>query len=100
MVKNVCETYLKSLKGFHFKLFLALALASGATRPCLGVSEHHPNPPVPRVKNKICVATATQIIFLDQPLLGHNILRLLMFYQIFLSPQVKEIMIISNKHGI
>ena len=24
----------------------------------------------------------------------------LMFYQIFLSPQVKQIMIISNKHGI
>ena len=40
----VCETYEKALKEFHFKLFLALALASGATRPCLGVSEHPPNP--------------------------------------------------------
>ena len=32
--------------------------------------------------------------------LGHNIFRLLMFYQIFLSPQVKRIVIISNKLGI
>ena len=39
MVKNVCQTYLKALKEFHFKLFLALALASGAARPSLGVSE-------------------------------------------------------------
>ena len=30
----------------------------------------------------------------------HNILRLLLFYQIFLSPQVKQRVIISNKHGI
>ena len=44
MVKNVCQTYLKGLKEFHFKLFLPLALASGATRPRLGVSEHPPNP--------------------------------------------------------
>ena len=34
---------LKGLKEFHFKLFLALALASGATRPHLGVSKHPPN---------------------------------------------------------
>ena len=30
----------------------------------------------------------------------HNILRLSMFYQIFLSPQVKRWMIITYKHGI
>ena len=30
----------------------------------------------------------------------HNILRLLIFYQIFLSRQVKRSMINSNKHGI
>ena len=44
MVKNICRTYLKGLKEFHSKLFLALALASGAPRPHLGVSEHTPNP--------------------------------------------------------
>ena len=32
--------------------------------------------------------------------LGHNILRFLMFYQIFLSPQVKRCTIIAYKHGI
>ena len=32
--------------------------------------------------------------------LGHNVLRLLMFCQIFLSPQVKRMVIISNKHDI
>ena len=31
---------------------------------------------------------------------GHNILRLLIPYQIFFSPQVKRTVIISNKHGI
>ena len=31
---------------------------------------------------------------------GHNILRLLMFYKIFFSPQVKRSAIISNKHEI
>ena len=31
---------------------------------------------------------------------GHNILRLLMFDQIFLSPQVKQSVFISNKHGM
>ena len=40
---KICQTYLKSLKEFHFKLFLTLALASGATKPRLGVSEHSPN---------------------------------------------------------
>ena len=54
MVKNVCETYLKGLKDFHFKLFLALALASGATRPCLGVSEHPPNPQFQWLKIDLC----------------------------------------------
>ena len=44
MIKNFCQTYLKGLKEYHFKLFLALALASGATRPCLGASEHPLNP--------------------------------------------------------
>ena len=43
MFKNVCQTYLKGLKEFHFKLSLTLALASEATRPHLGVSEHPPN---------------------------------------------------------
>ena len=42
MLKNVCQTYLKGLKEFHFKLFLALALASGATKPRLGVSTNPP----------------------------------------------------------
>ena len=31
---------------------------------------------------------------------GHNILDFSLFYQIFLSPQVKPTVIISNKHGI
>ena len=31
---------------------------------------------------------------------GHNILDFLLLYQIFLSPQVKPTVIISNKHGI
>ena len=31
---------------------------------------------------------------------GHNILKLLMFYQISFSPKVKRSEIISNKHGI
>ena len=31
---------------------------------------------------------------------GHNILRLLILYQIFFSPQLKRSMIIGNKHGI
>ena len=31
---------------------------------------------------------------------GHNILDFLLFYQIFLSLQVKPTVIISNKHGI
>ena len=55
MVKNVCQTYLKGLKEFHFKLFLALVLASGATRPRLGVSEHPPNPQFQRLKIDFCV---------------------------------------------
>ena len=54
MVKNVCQTYLKGLKEFHFKLFLALALASGATRPRLGVSEHPPNPQFQGLKIDLC----------------------------------------------
>ena len=54
MVKNVCQTYLKSLKEFHFKLFLALVLASGAARPCLGVSEHPPNPQFQGLKIDLC----------------------------------------------
>ena len=53
MVKNVCQT-LKGLKEFHFKLFLALALASGATRPRLGVSEHPPNPQFQGLKIDLC----------------------------------------------
>ena len=35
---------LKGSKEFHFKLFLALVLASGTTRRRLGVSEHPRNP--------------------------------------------------------
>ena len=54
MVKNVCQTYLKGLKGFHFKLFLALALASGATKPRLGVSEHPLNPQFQGLKTDLC----------------------------------------------
>ena len=54
MVKNVCQTYLKGLKEFHFKLFLALALASGTTRPLVGVSEHPPNPQFQRLKIDLC----------------------------------------------
>ena len=54
MVKNVCQTYLKGLKEFYFKLFLALALASGATRPRLGVSEHPPNPQFQELKIDLC----------------------------------------------
>ena len=54
MVKNICQTYLKGLKELHFKLFLALALASGATKPCLGVSEHPPNPQFQMLKIDLC----------------------------------------------
>ena len=54
MVKSVCQTYLKGLKEFHFKLFLALALASGATRPRLGVSEHPPDPQFQGLKIDLC----------------------------------------------
>ena len=54
MFKNVCQTYLKGLKEFHFKLFLALALASGATRPRLGVSEHPLNPQFQGLKVDLC----------------------------------------------
>ena len=54
MVKNVCQTYLKGLKEFHFKLLLALALASGATRLRLGVSEHPPNPQFQGLKIDLC----------------------------------------------
>ena len=42
------------LKEFHFKLFLALALASGATGPHLGVSEHPPNPQFQELKIDLC----------------------------------------------
>ena len=54
MVKIVCQTYLKGLKESHFKLFLALALASGATRPRLGVSGHLPKPQFQRLKIDLC----------------------------------------------
>ena len=54
MVKNVCHTYLKGLKEFHFKMFLALTLASGATRPCLGVPEHPLNPQFQGLKIDLC----------------------------------------------
>ena len=54
MVKNVCQTYSKGLKEFQFKLFLALALASGATRPSLVVSEHPPNPQFQGLKIDLC----------------------------------------------
>ena len=54
MVKNVCQTYLKGLKEFHFKLFLVLALASGATRPCFGVSKHPPKPQFQGLKIGLC----------------------------------------------
>ena len=54
MVKNVCQTYLEGLKEFHFKLFLALALVSEATRPHLGVSEHPPNPQFQGLKIDLC----------------------------------------------
>ena len=54
MVKNVCQTYLKGLKEFHFKLFLALALPSEATRPRLGVSEHPPNAQFQGLKIDLC----------------------------------------------
>ena len=59
MVKNVCQTYLKGLKEFHFKLFLALALASGGTRHCLGVSEHPPNPQFQGLQIDLHSSTAT-----------------------------------------
>ena len=42
------------LKEFHFKLFLALALASGTTRPPLGVSEHPLNPQFQGLKIDLC----------------------------------------------
>ena len=45
---------LKGLKESHFKLFLALALASGATRARLGVSEHPPNPHFQGLKIDLC----------------------------------------------
>ena len=45
---------IKGLKEFHFKLFLALALASGATRPHLGVSEHPPNLQLQGLKIHLC----------------------------------------------
>ena len=51
---NICQTYLKGLKEFYFKLFLALALASGATRPRLGVSEHPLNPQFQGLKMDLC----------------------------------------------
>ena len=54
MVKNVCQIYLKGLKEFHFKLFLALALASGASRPHLEVSEHPLNPQFQGLKIDLC----------------------------------------------
>ena len=54
MVKNVCQTYLKGLKEFYVKLFLALALASGATRPHLGVPEHRPNTHFQGLKIDLC----------------------------------------------
>ena len=54
MAKYVCQTYLKGLKQFHFKLFLALTLASGATRPCLGVSELPLNPQFQGLKIDLC----------------------------------------------
>ena len=54
MVKNVCQIYLKDLKEVHFKLFLALALASGATRPHLGVLKHPPNPQLQGLKIDLC----------------------------------------------
>ena len=38
----------------HFKLFLAIALASGATRPRLEVSEHPPNPQLQELKIDFC----------------------------------------------
>ena len=44
----------KKVKEFHFKLFLALALASGATRPRLGVSEHPSDPQFQRLKIDLC----------------------------------------------
>ena len=67
MVKNICQTYLEGLKEFHFKLFLALALASGATRPHLGVSEHPLNPQFQGLKTDLC-GYCRPNIFLDQPL--------------------------------
>ena len=45
---------LKGLKEFHFKLFLAITLASGATRPRLGVSEYTPNPQFQGLKIDLC----------------------------------------------
>ena len=54
MVKNICQTYLKGLKEFHFKLYLALTLASGATRPRFGVSEHPLNPQFQGLKIGLC----------------------------------------------
>ena len=51
---KVCQIYLKGLKEFHFKLFLALALTSGASRPRLGVSEHPPNPQFQGLKIDLC----------------------------------------------
>ena len=54
MVKNVCQTYLKGLKEFHFKLFLALVLASEATRLHFGVSEHSPSPQFQGLKTDLC----------------------------------------------
>ena len=43
-----------NLKEFHFKLFLGLALASGATRPRLRVSEHPRNPQFQGLKKDLC----------------------------------------------
>ena len=60
MAKNICQTYLKGLKEFHFKLFLALALASGATRPHFRTPSE---PPVLRVKNRFVWLPLPKLFF-------------------------------------
>ena len=52
--KKLSDLFKKGLKEFHVKLFLALVLASRATRPHLGVSEDPLNPQFQGLKINLC----------------------------------------------
>ena len=81
--KQTCICHKKTLiyiKEFNFKLFLALALASRATRPRLGVSGHPPNPQFQGLKINLYDYRHPNYFSRSAPVCIYNIYNILYIY--------------------